>query len=310
MTLPATGQLSMSSVSSELVHSSTSRINLGGTKPRQLAGAPTGAISLSTLRGKSYLVQTGLQINIDFSDPLSYPGSGTSFTNLVNGTRNNGYLKNNCQYEASNGGIIRTYGAQSGALYNVGDRIDINTSQGGIDRFDKTDNFSIFMWCRQTAASASKIFSTGSSGALTGDSDQCIWQFWMTSSGFYWWNAVGGGVAVDNLMTTQLGVSVHTPGVWQLVGFTYAYNEAGYDVVRCYTNASMVASHSLPVATHSTLSRRDTSILQYTLGGGYTSSCYNSNCDCRFGQFLVYNRTLSASEVSQNFNATRARFGV
>lgn len=309
MTLPTSGAISLSSVTSELTRPASAKLNMHDPKVLRLAGLGGGSISASQLRGKSYIVKSALQINIDFSESTCYPGSGTTFTNLAAPGRNNGYLKNGCSYDSSLG-VVHTLGANSGALYAVGDRIDINTSAAGIDRFDKTDNFSIFFWVKQTSASASKIFSTGSSGALTGDNDQCIWQFWMTADGFYWWNAVGSGVAVDNLMTTHIPAPVHTPGVWQLVGFTYAYNEVGYNIVRCYTNASLVVSHQLPVAQHSTLSRRDVDILQYTLGGGYTGSCYNTNCDSRFGQFLLYNKTLSAAEVAQNFNATRGRFGV
>jgi hypothetical protein len=50
--------------------------------------------------------------------------------------------------------------------------------------------------------------------------------------------------------------------------------------------------------------------LQWTLGGGYSSSCRNTNTVNEFGNFMVYNKTLNPTEVKQNFEALRGRFGI
>jgi len=54
------------------------------------------------------------------------------------------------------------------------------------------------------------------------------------------------------------------------------------------------------------------SSLLYT-GGPFSLGCRNNIREFLQGsisQTLIYNRALSASEISQNFNATRARFGI
>lgn len=53
MTLPATGAISLSQVSVELGGAAGSVRSLGETAVRNLAGVPSGAISMSSLRGKS-----------------------------------------------------------------------------------------------------------------------------------------------------------------------------------------------------------------------------------------------------------------
>jgi len=249
------------------------------------------------------IVTDSLQIHLDWGSLKCYSGSGTTFSNIAYPSRNNGYIKNNVIYSAINGGILTTGGAQSGALYNVGDRIDINTSAAGVDRFG-ANSFSIMVWVNQISSSG-RILSTGSAGTGTGNSDNCIWYMWMDTSQYYWWNSAGGGA--NNITASG---TWHTPGTWQLIGFTYSYNEGGNDIVRCYTNGVLQFSGTTPTASHSYIDRSGETTMQWTLGGGYSSSCYNQNSACKFGPFSLYNKKLSDLEMLQNFNALRGRYGI
>lgn len=257
---------------------------------------------MSALCGPN-VTTSNLQICIDFKNTRCYSGSGTTFTNLVDPTRNNGFIKNNCSYSDTLGGFVTTNGANNGQQYNVGDRIDINTSGAGVDRFSGLNNFSIFFWVNQI--SSGRMLSTGSAGSGTGNSDQCIWYMWCDTSQYYWWNSGGGGT--NNI--TAAG-TWHTPGTWQMIGFTYSYNESGNNVVRCYTNGVLQFSGSIATASHSYIDRSGDSIMQWTLGGGYSSSCFNTNAAGRFNLFLLYNKALSSDEIYSNFTATRSRYGI
>jgi len=58
VTLPASGAISLSQVNTELGRSATAPISLGETAVRNLAGVPSGPISLSNLYGKSGVTLT------------------------------------------------------------------------------------------------------------------------------------------------------------------------------------------------------------------------------------------------------------
>lgn len=241
---------------------------------------------------------SNLQTYIDFFNPKCYSGNGTTFNNLV--ANNIGYFKNNVTFS---NGIVTTGGANNGQQNNVGDRIDINTRASGIDRFG-AHSFSVFFWVNQISGSG-RIFSTGSAGTGTGNSDNCIWQMWIDTGTFWWWDSGGGGT--NNITASG---TWHTPGIWQLIGITYSYNEGGNNVIRCYRNDTQVFTASVPTATHSFIDRSGQTNLQWTLGGGYSSSCFTTNSSCRFGSFMLYNKTLSLEEISTNFNTTKSRFGL
>jgi hypothetical protein len=250
----------------------------------------------------SPVIANGLQLYYDWGNTDCY-SQGNTFLNLVDSTRNNGYLKNNIKYSSEHGGIMRTGGYNSGISNSVGDRIDIETYAGGTDRFGNGD-FTIGFWVKKLEGPAgSKLLSTGSAGALSGNDDKCIWQFYISDQGFYWWNSSGG--STNNIQA--LGSFVET-GVWQFVTVTYQYNNSGNNTVRCYINGKQKLTATVSTGTHDYVDRTAENSLQYTLGGGYSSSCMTTNTKAEFGPFMLYNRTLTAEEVDFNYRASSSRF--
>jgi len=241
-----------------------------------------------------------LQILMDFANPACYPGSGTTINNLAVPGRNLGYIKNSVTTLTNKGfNVLRPNGGGAG-LNAVGDRIDINTSEGGVDRFGP-HSFSFVFWTK--AVGSGRIFSTGSAGS--GNTDNCVWQMWIDNYGqYYWWDSGGGGTNnITCSFTSLVGL-----GGWRHLVVTYAYNEGGNDIIRVYIDGALDNSSSIATSIHSYINRSGQTDLQWTLGGGYYSSCYTINAQNEFGMFACYNRTLSAGEVSSMYNNTKTRF--
>jgi hypothetical protein len=246
----------------------------------------------------SPVISRGLQSYIDFSSTACYPRGGNKFWNLANSAV--GYIQST-SFSLTDGGKMITTGANNGQPNDVGSRISIGTAGNNRDRFGKTDSFTFAFWTKQTG-NTSRMFSTGSAGS--GTTDNCMWQFWYESGAFYWWDSGGGGT--NNIVAYTSSIPNN---VWCYITITYSYNEGGEDIARVYLNDSLIGSGRTLTSVHSTIDRYD-SALQYTLGGGYYSSCYTSNSPGEFATFQVYDRALSASEVAINYNKTKSRFGL
>lgn len=225
----------------------------------------------------------------DILDKNSNPANN-SWLDLVNPSRVS-YLQSTTFGGGGTGRYIRTDGTGAG-LNLVGSRININTVGSGIDRFNISSNFTFCILAYPEGTN--RIFSTGSAGS--GTTDNCVWQMWLNQSAYYWWNAAGGGT--NNI---QLGGTHFNTNVWNHITITFS---ASGPTARVYLNGVQTG-----VSTGATdlVDRTGQTNIQWTLGGGYNSSCLTENTACRFQQFSIYNRTLSATEVLQNFNAVRSR---
>lgn len=247
----------------------------------------------------SPVITDGLQSYIDFSSTACFPRTGNKFYNLANSGV--GYFQS-ATFSTGDDGKVTTTGGNDGTTNYVGSRININTTADNLDRFGKTNDWSIAFWVKYTG-NGTRIFSTGSAGS--GTSDACIWQFWLDQTTFYWWNSSGGGA---NNITA--GISSIPTNSWSYITIAYKYDDSGNNVVRIYRNGSQIGSGSRSTATHDARDRRGQTNLQYTLGGGYYSSCRTRNSAGEFAIFQVYNRTLSSEEATRNYNLTKSRFGL
>jgi hypothetical protein len=223
------------------------------------------------------IVTDGLVLYLDAANTKSYIGSGTTWTDLSR-YGNNGTLVNmgSTGFSSSNGGVI------------VFDGIDdyVNSNFG----VSNNNSFTVSFWMYY-------LSDGGTRGIIT---------TWDTS-----WNGFGIAMVNSNLRSwTNNGaaggmnwVSHSTiSNVWSHVTLTYDYTtktQSGY------INGVFRISETLGTTiTHSTLQ----------VGrGGQTSSSQLSNypySNFRISNLFIYNRALSASEVLQNYNTIKSRFGL
>ena len=229
----------------------------------------------------SRVITDGLVLYLDAANTTSYPGSGTTWNDLSrNG--NNGTLVNGPTFDSRNGGSIIFDGSD--------DYYSASTSY-------IQSNHTIISWVYITSLNKTWIpileFRNGNSFRahyyVQGDLNPLVGQRrgfggnWTPdgSTPYQSWDS-------SNLLSIEINRWYMFTGVLNgNLGDTYVNTEKSKPTtsVSGYTN--------IPITTTS----------NSRLVEGYYSPCFVSST-------LVYNRALSATEVLQNYNTTKARYGL
>jgi hypothetical protein len=224
------------------------------------------------------IVTSGLVLYSDAGYPSSYPTTGTTWYD-VSGYGNNGTLTNGPTYSAENGGSI------------VFDGIDDYVNYGNII-FNNQSTTTIDIWVNIPSMTVNQyIMSKGSAG------DGISTFICYTGLG----PSGGGSSYIRFSMGNQSSVN-STPlefgnlnwGEWY--NFTSTYDGSS---VKGYKNATSPQTTPLSGNLYNTIS-------PIYLG----RSKYGNYAPCSIGNFKIYNRALTSTEILQNYNAQKSRFGL
>lgn len=221
------------------------------------------------------IVTDNLQLYLDAADPASYPGSGTTWTDLSP----NAYSTTLVGAPAFNS----TYFTFDGTT----EYVDTNQSLAA-------ESFSVGAWFRSSAAGIKMILSKES---LAGN--PWNYRIWMN----------GGQLVADmSQVTTQAALTspltTYNNGAWYLVMFTR--NDSNWYL---YVNGSQVATRADPY-TGSVTNAQELWIGRsaFTQGGSSPSGSYQYTGD--IGQIFIYNAVLTPADILQNYNATKSTYGL
>ena len=224
----------------------------------------------------SKIIKNGLVLWLDAMNDNSYPESGTTWTDL-SGNSNTGTLTNGPTFNAANGGSIVFDGTNDYVLfnsYNFGNEITVSCF------INPT-----------SAASIRALFANTTSGAVTNGVKIFINQFNTTNRAIVM--EIGNGSSGQNIQADNL----INFGVWQHVAFSLNKTSASGSI---YYNGVLDKTVALTVTNFSTNA-------VFRMGSFTGNNFYYTG---NISHYAIYNRTLAATEVLQNFNATRGRFGI
>ncbi len=225
-------------------------------------------------------ISDGLVLALDAANKVSYPGSGTGWYNL-SGTVNSGSLKNGPTFSNLNSGCIVFDGTDD--YVNVANVSSLNPSNG----------ISVSVWVKFTSTinntrqmMVEKHTSPGSGWWFAGQNNKIVWLIVGTS---------GGEKYIDLTNNTSIisGIIYNIVGTYDVTGSTLKlYVNGSDDGGTIIGGGSGLSSSSNPLIIGK----------QHNWGNGPSSiTIFNT---------LLYNRALSATEVLQNYNAAKIRFGL
>ena len=216
------------------------------------------------------IVQDGLVFAMDPGSERSYPGSGTTTTNIINGA--NGTLTNGVAYVSNNGGAFDFDGTDDFILFP--DDTNLNLQTLTMESWVKLDT---------TLYQQAFIFEKGSVNTQYSN-------FQENNGNFYFRTMT---LSIPDL---ALNLTNHvSAGDWFHIVCTY-----GSGVKRIYINGVAITTQTGLTGT----------IPTNTNGpriGAHSSGYY---LDGEIAVSRVYNKALTAAEVLQNYNAQKSRFGL
>jgi hypothetical protein len=224
------------------------------------------------------IVTDGLVLCLDAANPKSYPGSGTTWSDL-SGNGNNGGLVNGPSYSTDNKGVFTFDGVND--YWETTNQIVNSPSSLTISGWMMKQNFG--------SGTYETVLHHGNGTSVGGSS--------------YWF---GCEDATNNICATIGAVS----GVGWSAGLTniqaqfniWYYVAASWDgsVVRVYVNGDYVKQYNLSsYTTQSTPTRV-----------GVTSGGINYMFGGKANGIAINMKGLTESEIKQNFNALKGRYGL
>lgn len=220
------------------------------------------------------IVRDGLVLHLDAANRKSYPGTGTTWTDM-RGSGNNGTLINGVAYNAANKGSM------------VFDGIDDYTNAGNLGSFFTQGTISY--WMNSSAVQNYRNpFSTKYLGLNEGI------RFEQTNSGQFY--VVIGNTSNQYTINDYTLDAAITANTWYnvvLVWNTSTNNVVGYlNGIQKFNSTHTYWATTLP---------------SISIGSGFDSSRFFAG---KISNTSIYNRALTTAEVKQNFEALRGRHGI
>ena len=220
------------------------------------------------------IVTDGLVLNLDAGFVGSYPTINTTWYDL-SGNTNNGTLTNGPTFNSANSGSIVFDGVDDKVICPNNNNINFNASQ----------SFTTCCWAYLTANSGYEVFMAKHVGG-TGYIPNLLW--YGSTPELRWW--------VNNEVNVTYTSNKTYLNQWRFICMS----------IERPSNIGYIFEDGILVASGSISSSSPANSGQLQIG----NDDFNSALSGRISIVQIYNRLLSSSEILQNYNAQKGRFGL
>lgn len=230
------------------------------------------------------LVTDNLFLHLDASDSASYPGSGNTWYDLT--ANNNDATINGATYSTTDGGLFDLDGSNDNISIPHVSSLSLSTSA----------QRTIQVWVKIDALPAlnTQIPVFGKLSSSYGFDG--YWGGMFSNGGAL--RCVTNGTAVQRVSNSTLTVSIDT---WYLFTFISQITSTS-NTTKLYINETEYITNA-----HGSDSYTESNPLYLGyIGSGVSSNYLNG----KIGACYFYTKGLSAAEVSENYNATKSRYGL
>ena len=224
-------------------------------------------------------VTDGLVFYLDAANTKSYISGSTTWTD-ISGFQRNGTLTNGPTFDTESGGNI--------VFDGTNDYCNIPTSA-----VPTGNQATVSFWTKFNVTQASSIFSAYNSAGQRQINIHLTW-----SDSIVYWDCGASGGAYDRINSSTLTVAQKTG--WHNWVFT---KDATSGIMVIYLDGISLASGTGKTNTIGAIS---TASKRCSIASFDDTLYYSGN----ISSMLLFNRALNQSEIQQNFNATKGRYGL
>jgi hypothetical protein len=226
------------------------------------------------------VVLSNLVLYFDPSNPSSYPGSGTTITDL-SGNGRNGTMSN-----ISFTSPYFTYNGSSSQVA-IADNELLEAGSG---------DWTMEVWVNQSVSGNDVVLGKFDPGGLSSDVSYSI-----RTTGTTYYAQLGSGTGSGGTLYVNSTNHVGTLNTWYQI--VYVFTNVAANTLQTFVNGSSIGS-----VNHSLASLLNTSANLYL--GSYNNGEYAQWFDGKIGITRLYNRALTSTEVLNNYNADKSKYGL
>jgi hypothetical protein len=235
-------------------------------------------------RISNQIVRNGLVLYLDAANTVSYTSGSTTWRD-ISGNGNNGTLTNGPTFSSANGGAIVFDGSNDFCLLPT-----------NLIPYPSLATFTISLWFRSSQSNGGTLFGQQDT---TNPSFATGWvpAIYLRSDGIVRVEPFWTGNTINSITTS----TALNNNVWHNITTTY---NSGTN--QLYANGSYVTQQTgLSLTSYA-------STYYYIIGAGYSAgrSLGTDYFSGSISNFSFYNRALTATEVLQNYNALKGRYGL
>lgn len=232
------------------------------------------------------IVTSNLVLTLDSADIQSYPGSGTVWSDLSS-SKKDGTLTNTPTFSSTNGGIFTFDGINE--YVSLPSQNDAQSPLTGFGSFTGADTnaFTLEIWIKTNQISGSASYNAP--GLIARD-DTDIYSNLTLYNGYVYFTHYNS-TWLDNLKSTTLVAD----NVWHQIVYVNNTDETGTIFVDA--KSEVTGSSSLSGTNY---------FSPDNIGRGYSGQYFQGS----IANVKFYDKSLTAAEVAQNFQALRGRFGI
>jgi hypothetical protein len=234
--------------------------------------------------GQGNIVTNGLMLWLDAANPRSYPQpyNGTTWTNL-SGNNNSGSLTNGPTYTSTNGGSI--------VFDGVDDFTSLTLNTGSF-----TTEATLMMFLKLTNATPTLTSQTGIERLSASNTKEASHYPWVDGTAYL--GTFQPSTRINSIILSSTILRTN----WHMITITSSPGSGNW---KFYQNTQLIRTAVGP----STVFFSSDAVYNIARGQGVIAGpLYHFNGN--IANVMLYNRALSDQEIAQNFNATRARFGI